>query len=100
MAVNDDDDLGVVLYWKDPSDKSDDPGSFYRLDKKVWEGYKIGDAESGLPAALVSRGAIVATMKDATHPTGSWSSLLNLTALYEAHTPDRGKAQARKKAAK
>lgn len=86
------DDTGVVVFWKDPG--AADPGAFYRISKDVWDRLKIPEAESGLPSALVSRGAIVATMKDGTHPAGSWSTLINLAALLEAHKPDKEKAQA------
>jgi hypothetical protein len=90
------DDTGVVLYWKDPAQPAS-KGAYYRLAKTVWDKYRIGDAQSGLPAALVTRGAIVATMKDATHPAGSWSTLLNMAALLDAHKTDKAKALKRVK---
>jgi hypothetical protein len=94
--MNKNDDTGVVLFWKDPA-KPKSQGAYYRLNKKEWQKYQVGAAQSGLPAALVTRGAIVATMKDATHPAGSWSTLLNLAALLEAHKLDKAQAAKRNK---
>jgi hypothetical protein len=70
------DDLDVVIFFE---------GDYYYLKKDDWQAArKLGQGEASVLGPLVSHGAVVAHV-DADHPKyGTWTNLLNLSAIQAA----------------